>query len=510
MRPILFLLCSLVAAAAAPPNLVYILADDLGYGDVRCLNPQGKIATPQMDRLRAQGMSFGDAHAGSAVCTPTRYGVLTGRYAWRSRLQQGVLGGMSPPLIEPGRLTVASFLQAEGYVTACIGKWHLGLGWVRLGSAGAFADGIEPGAKGWEADFRKPFGGGPLALGFGQFFGIAASLDMAPYTYLEGDRVARLPEVEKTFPMVEGKAGGATRRGPAAADFEAGEVLGALTARAEAFIKAQSAARPFFLYLPLTAPHTPILPSAEWRGRSGLNAYADFVMETDAAVGRLLEAVDGAGLGGQTVFIVTSDNGCSPQADLGALRAAGHQVSGGFRGAKADLFEGGHRVPFLVRWPGRVAPGSSSEAPICLTDLLATCAGWLGKALPPEAGEDSVSLLPQLEQRPEAPPRPPVVHHSINGSFALREGDWKLLLAADSGGWSAPTPGSAAARGLPAVQLYNLAADPAEAHNAAAAHPEIAARLRARLEQLVGDGRSTPGPPQANAVAVSLERKAPP
>ena len=509
MRLLFLLLCFSLPAPAAGPNLVFVLADDLGYGDVRCLNPQGKIATPQLDRLRAEGMSFTDAHSGSAVCTPTRYGLLTGRYAWRSRLKHGVLGGMSPPLIEPGRLTVPAFLKSHGYATACIGKWHLGLDWVRKPETAPFDDAIEKGADGWRVDFTQPFAGGPLAVGFDHFFGIAASLDMVPYVFLENERALALPVEDKDFPMMAGKPGGRTRRGPAAPDFEAGEVLPALTSRAVEFVRKQTAARPFFLYVPLNAPHTPIVPSKAWQGRSGINPYADFVMETDDSVGRLMDAVEAAGLRDQTLFILASDNGCSPQADLPVLRAAGHEVSAGLRGAKADLFEGGHRVPLLVRWPGRVLPGSTAPATVCLTDLLATCAELVGQPLPPGAGEDSVSLLPLLEQRPGAPARPLVVHHSINGSFSIREGRWKLLLAPDSGGWSAPTPGSPAALALPAVQLFDLSSDPAEQRNVQALHPEVVTRLTARLEQYARDGRSTPGPAQPNTTPVSLRRKPP-
>jgi arylsulfatase A-like enzyme len=515
-------LAILVAAPAAMgagrnearPNIVYILADDLGLGDVRCLNPSGKIATPNLDRLAAAGLVFTDAHSGSSVCTPTRYGILTGRYAWRSRLQVSVLGGCSPRLIEPGRLTVAELLRRAGYHTAAIGKWHLGMDWPLRRGRPPFTDDIEWGPEGWNIDFTRPIANGPNAVGFDEFFGISGTLDMVPYTFIENDRVAAIPAVNKSFPMMHGRPERETRRGPGAAGFKARDVLPALTRRAAAAIRRRAdeakAGRPFFLYLALTAPHTPIAPARSWLGRSGLNPYADFVMQVDAAVGEVLGALDAQGLTDQTLVIVTSDNGCSPEAMFGELLARGHDPSAGFRGCKADIFEGGHRVPFLVRWPGVVAPGRRSDQLICLTDLMATCAEIIGRRLPDDAGEDSVSLLPALQGRDRSPMREAVVHHSINGSFAIRQGDWKLALCGDSGGWSAPRPGARAAAGLPPIQLYNLAADPGEKANVQDRFPEIVARLTRLLEKYVAEGRSTPGRPQKNDGEIVLSQPEPP
>jgi arylsulfatase A-like enzyme len=351
--------------AATPPNIVFILCDDLGYGDVRCLNRDGRIATPNIDRLAAGGLIFTDAHSSSAVCTPTRYGILTGRYNWRSRLQSGVLGGMSPPLIEPGRLTVAAFLQRHGYHTAAIGKWHLGFDWPRREKEEAFDDTIEKGEQGWRVDFRKPVQGGPTALGFNYFFGIAASLDMVPYTFIENDRVTKLPTRDVSFPMMLGRTNNQTRRGPGAEGFEAEAVLPAFTQKAADYIgsraKEARAGKPFFLYLPLNSPHTPIAPTKEWRGRSGLNFYADFVMQTDWAVGRVMEALEKGGVAENTLVFFTSDNGCSPQADFPALAEKGHNPSHTFRGTKADIWDGGHRVPFIVRWPAAPPAGSPAS-----------------------------------------------------------------------------------------------------------------------------------------------------
>ena len=478
------------------PNIVYILADDLGYGDIRCLNPKGKIPTPDIDRLAAEGMRFTDAHAGSAVCTPTRYGILTGRYAWRSRLQNGVLGGYSPPLIEPGRMTVASLLKGHGYHTACVGKWHLGLGWANTGSA-EFGDGIDPKGDIGSVRYDRPFSGGPTALGFDRFFGISASLDMPPFLFLRDDCCVGMPTTEKTF----------VRKGPAHKEFEAVDVLPALTREAIAYLDgwAKSAGtRPFFLYLPLTAPHTPIVPAAGFQGRTRLGSYGDFVAQVDAAVGEVMQALDRNGLRETTLVIVTSDNGCSPEADFPALASLGHHPSGPFRGHKADIFDGGHRVPFIARWPGRVRMGSTCDDTICLTDLLATCAAIVGAKLPDQAAEDSVSILPDLLGTADGPVREATVHHSIDGSFAIRQGTWKLILGADSGGWSAPKPGSAEAKGLPPVQLYNLARDPGERQNLQAEHRDIVERLTGLLKRYVAEGRSTPGKRLKNDVDVRL------
>jgi arylsulfatase A-like enzyme len=491
------LLLGLGLAAAAPPNIVYILCDDLGYGDVRCLNPQGKIPTPNVDRLAAAGMIFTDAHSSSAVCTPTRYGVMTGRYNWRSRLKNGVLNGYSPRLIEPDRLTVPAFLKENGYATGCIGKWHLGMNWPQSdgGAAGA-SDNPN------KIDYTRPIEGGPNSVGFDYYFGISASLDMPPFAFIENNRVTEVPTVFKTW----------LRKGPAAASFEAIDVLPKFTEKAVEFINQRAAdanqGKPFFLYLPLASPHTPILPTPEWQGKSGLNAYADFVMQTDAALGTVLAALDRAKLTDNTLVVFTSDNGCSPAAQIPELLAKDHHPSAQFRGTKADIFDGGHRIPFVVRWPARVKPGGTSNQPICLTDLFATCAGILEKPLPETAAVDSVSILPALTGEATAPLREAVVHHSINGSFAIRQGQWKLALCADSGGWSDPKPGTPAAAKLPAIQLYDLAADIGETRNVAADHQDVVDRLTRLLEKYIADGRSTPGPQQANTGEVSIRRKA--
>ena len=508
----LALFAATAVAAPAKPNIIYILCDDLGYGDVKCLNAQGKIATPHLDKLAAAGMYFTDVHSSSSVCSPTRYGIMTGRYNWRTKLQSGVLGGLSPRLIEPGRLTVAQLLKNNGYHTAAIGKWHLGMDWVKKEGKTVAELNVESADQIHNVDYAQPIKNGPNAVGFDYYYGISASLDMVPYTFIENDRVTKLPTVDKDFPMFLGRAQGKCRLGPAAPDFEVEDVLPTLTTKAIAHVQSRAAdakaGKPFFLYLPLASPHTPIAPTKEWQGKSGLNFYADFVMQTDAAIGQLLAELDKQALAENTLVIVTSDNGCSPQADFPALLAKGHNPSYEFRGHKADIFDGGHRVPFLVRWPARVKAGTLSQQLFCLTDFMATAAEIIGAKPPDNAAEDSVSFLPALLGTAKASLREAVVHHSINGSFAIRQGNWKLELCRDSGGWSDPRPGTPKATALPPVQLFDLDKDIGEQINVQDKHPEVVARLTKLLEKYVADGRSTPGTPQQNAVPIQIVKTA--
>jgi arylsulfatase A-like enzyme len=494
------------AEPARQPNIVVILADDLGYGDVKCLNPDGKIATPNLDRLAASGMAFTDAHSASAVCTPTRYGLLTGRYCWRTKLQSGVLGGLSPRLIEPNRATVASLLRSAGYATGCVGKWHLGMDWALKPGKAVTELGIEPREQVFNVEYTRPIQNGPTSVGFAYYFGIAASLDMVPYAFIENDRLTAEPTEDRQFRMRPESANRFTRKGPAAPGFEAADVLPALTRAAVQFLgeRAAKPGTPFFLYLPLTTPHTPIAPAKEWTGKSGLGSYADFVMQTDHAVGAVLAALDKHGLTPTTLVIFTSDNGCSPEADYPDLLKKGHNPSYHFRGHKADIYEGGHRVPFLVRWPGVVKPGGTSDQLVCLNDIFRTCAEVAGVTVPDAAGEDSFSFLPVLRGEKADGLRTAVVHHSINGSFAIREGHWKLCLCPGSGGWSAPRPGRDDASKLPPIQLFNLKEDVGERTNLHDRQPQVVERLTKLLEQYVADGRSTPGRPQKNAVPVDV------
>ena len=497
------------AVEPSRPNILLILCDDLGYGDVKCLNPEGKIATPNMDRLAREGMIFTDAHTSSAVCSPTRYGLMTGRYNWRTKLQSGVLGGLSPRLIEPGRITVASLLKQHGYHTACVGKWHLGMDWVKKPGKEVTELNIEPREQVFNVDYSQPIKNGPNSVGFDEYFGISASLDMVPFTYIENDRVKVLPTVDRGFELMFGRGKPLTRIGPAAPGFDDADVLPDLTKRAIEIIDRRAAdaknGKPFFIYLPYASPHTPIHPKGEWLGKSGLNPYADFVMQQDFAIGQLLDTLDRNGLTDNTLVIFTSDNGCSPQAKFDELLAKGHNPSHVFRGHKADIYEGGHRVPFLVRWPGKVKAGSTTAQLTCLVDVTATVAEIVGARLPANAAEDSISFLPTLLGQTGKPARTTLVSHSINGSFAIRDGSWKLALCPGSGGWSAPRPGMKDAD-LPPNQLFDLSTDSGEKSNLQDKHPDLVARLTKLLEKYIADGRSTPGEPQQNAVAVKIRK----
>jgi arylsulfatase A-like enzyme len=478
----------------AHPNIVYIIADDMGYGDVSCLNPGSKISTLNMDRLASDGMIFTDTHSGSAVCTPTRYGILTGRYSWRTRLESGVLWGYSRTLIPKSRMTVASLLKQHGYTTACVGKWHLGWDWATTDGY-IFSDRSDE--KGETVDYSKPIVGGPIELGFDYYFGIPASLDMLPYVYVENDRVIAAPTE-----TIEGTKGRQFYRGgPIAPGFKHEDVLPECTEKAVAFIDNHAKSRPddpFFLYFPLNAPHTPILPVEEFQGKSGIGPYGDFVIQCDWTVGQIMETLDRHGMTENTLFIVTSDNGCSPMADFDDLAQQGHHPSYHFRGYKADIYEGGHRIPFIVRWPDTVQKGSTCDDTICLTDLMATVAAILGFNLPENAGEDSVSILPDLLGTAKNPVREATVHHSVNGSFSIRQGKWKLEFCPGSGGWSYPTPAEANKLNLPKMQLYDLSQDVSEKQNVLEKHPDVVKHLTDLMTKYVNDGRSTPGLPQKN------------
>lgn len=474
------------ASRSEYPNVVLILADDLGYGDLSCLNPDGKIPTRHIDSLARQGVVFTDAHSSSAVSTPSRYSLLTGRYNWRSRMKAGVLNGYSPALIDTTRSTLGSLLRRAGYETACIGKWHLGWNWTRNGKRQS------------DVDFAAPISCGPVDVGFDYYFGISASLDFPPYVYVENDRATMVPD--RIQPAVTSDME-YMRSGPIAADFDPREVLPTLTAKSEAYIRNQSGSEtPFFLYFPMTAPHTPILPTEEFLGKSGLNTYGDFVLMVDAMVGRVVEALKRSGQYDNTVIIFTSDNGCSPSADYPVLTARGHNPSWVLRGYKADLYDGGHRVPMIVSWPRGFAPHEVSQT-VCYTDWMATLAALTGQRLAPDEGEDSYDLLPLL-RHPDYPQtiREATVHHSINGSFAIRQGAWKLILSAGSAGWSYPRPkqDDAVIATLPPVQLYRLTDDLSEQRNLCAEYPEKVAALTALLWKYIRDGRSTPGPAQQN------------
>jgi arylsulfatase A-like enzyme len=467
------------------PNIVLILADDMGYGDVGAFNPESKIATPNIDGLAWQGIRLTDAHS-APLCIPTRYGLLTGRYLFRTNRDM-----MRDALIEPGRPTLASLLKEAGYTTAMVGKWHLG-----------FADlGVHPAPL----DYAKPLRGGPVDHGFDTYFGIPASLDVAPYFFIENDRAVEAATgttEEHHSPGWRSIQGEFWRGGRIAPDFKHEEVLPRLTDRAVHYLESRAGSRqPFFFYFALPAPHPPWVPLERFRGKSGAGMYGDYVMEVDADVGRVLAALQKAGKANDTLVIITSDNG--PTWYEADVRKYGHSAAGGWRGMKADVWEGGHRMPFVARWPGKIAAGASSTQLVSLTDMVATFAHLTGQTLSHGAGEDSLSVLPILLGRTSKPIRDTIIHEGGPGELAIRQGNWKLIpwlsdMSMFEGFGYGPSseftpPAKEVPRpGGPQAQLYNLAEDPGERHNVYTEHPEIVQRLAELLQRYRREGRSRP------------------
>jgi arylsulfatase A len=489
------------APAGTPlPNIVYILTDDLGYGDPGCDNPDSKIPMPNVNKIAARGVRFTDAHSPSAVCTPTRYSLLTGRYAWRTWLKRGVIGGYTPPLVEPDRMTAASLLKTRGYATGFFGKWHLGLSWTRMNGAtpgwreaeklwrGSWQD-ADP-KTGLNVDFTKPVGGGPVDHGFDEaYFTAACSTIDGPFVFIDKTRTVGIPDkqIAEFYDMTKGEEG-SPRKGWIAPGFKLEEVDFNFTKKAIEFMersRRESPAKPFFVSLFLSAPHTPWLPPVLFKGKSLDGPRGDLVMLADWCTGEVAKALDRLGVTENTLFIFTSDNGPHPGTN-------GHKSEGPLRGLKSQIWEGGHRIPLVAQWPKRIPAGLVSDEPVCLVDLLATFAALTGGPLPEDAGPDSCDISPALlGTKGPKPIREALVSHSENGTFAIRQGAWKLVLdTKTSGGWMAPA-GKPPVPGTPG-QLYNLAEDPLEQNDLWEQKPEIVARLAALLEKYKKDGRSAP------------------
>lgn len=473
-------LCCLQATVnAARPNVVLIYTDDQGVGDVSALNPEAKFKTPNLDRLVREGMTFTDGHSSDTVCTPSRYGLLTGRYSWRTSLKSGVMGAdVNDGLIEDGRLTLASLLRGAGYRTGMFGKWHLGMQFD--GEAG-------------NRDWSKPFRDGPVDNGFDEFFGIPASMNYGVLTWLRGDRVTKPADLwtakkpglvtydkvsYRITPPYETAPKKSRLGGPleVADDFDDVLALKRFTEEAIEFIESQHD-KPFFAYVPLTSPHKPVIPAPEFVGSSQCGAYGDFMVETDYRVGQILDTLDKLQLSENTLVIFTADNGAESTYQR-RVEVFSHDSCGVLRGGKRDLYEGGHRVPFLVRWPKEVAAGSRCDAHVCQTDIMATLAEILDQPLPDNAGEDSQSLLSALTGGELE--HGPLVHHDVRGHFAIRDGRWKLLMTKNG------------------LELYDLQRDLEETTNVVDSQPEIAKQLSEKFAAIVANGRSTPGATQEN------------
>ncbi|WP_066219900.1 sulfatase family protein [Formosa haliotis] len=474
------------------PNIVIIYTDDQGYGDVGALNPEAKFKTPNMDKIANEGVVFTDGHSSDAVCTPSRYSLLTGRYSWRTSLKANVLRADGPCLIESKRMTIGSLLQANGYDTAMIGKWHLQMEF--------------EGERGKNRDWSQPFKEGPIEHGFDYFFGIPASMNYGILTYLENDRVLDPPTMwtkkkmdvtprtyRMTPPYQDQQQKGYLEVAPS---FNDELVLETLTNKAVAYIDAATKKdKPFFLYFPLTSPHLPHCTHPDFQGTSNCGNYGDFMQETDFRVGQILDALKANGLEENTLVIFSSDNGAESNYEY-QKKTYQHYSCMNFKGGKRDIYEGGHRVPFLMRWPETIKAGSVVNTPVCQTDYLATIADIVGAKLPDTAAEDSFSLYHYLKNpSTDIDAERPVIHHAFTGHFAIREGKWKLNMLRGSGGslkpiLIEPKPGEAL------YELYDMENDPGETKNLYFQHPEIVNRLKSKITTIIETGRSTEGAPQ--------------
>lgn len=525
---LLILLAACAPDSPAPPNIVYVMADDLGIGDVKCYGgDRCKIATPAFDSLARDGMLFTDAHATASVCVPSRIAIMTGRYAWRfARPSESGPWGFLNPQLPAGTFTIGSLLQEAGYRTGYVGKWH-------LGTLMQTTDGKNQGLE--NVDYEQPLKIGPNDFGFDYSFILPGSLDMYPYVFAKQGRFQGEVTARKGWSAFN-------RVGPAAEDFEDFKVLDTFAGEAEAFIQrnADSARNgsPFFLYVALTAPHTPTSPSPAFEGTSELGLYGDFVEETDATLGRVLQALDRHGLAENTLVIATSDHGAAPYAGnirkatpnlIRELEKLGHYASGIYRGYKFTVFEGGLRVPFVVRWPGEVQAGTRCDGLVGLNDLAATVAEVAGVELDTADAPDSVSIVPLLNDPESASPRTTLVMQSPL-AFAIRHEQWKLALTPSSGSrglWGTrPVPEQAWGdalrsfgsepsggdlRSAPFVQLYDLASDVRETTNLATQNSSVVGEINDVLDDIIKRGRSTPGPSLANDVdSVDLHRNARP
>ncbi len=470
------------------PNVVFILADDMGYGDVSALNENCAFKTPNLDRMVEKGLHFTDAHTSSSVCTPSRYSILTGRYCWRTYLKSSVLSGTSKALIHSDRETIASLAKKANYDTACIGKWHLGWDWAIKEGATEIDDSLNNNNTEW-IDYNKPIKNSPNQLGFDHFYGISGSLDMPPYVYVENDKA-----IEE--PTAWGESSEFGREGRRMESLRANNVLGHLTDKAVSYIQKHGKEKPFMLYFPITAPHTPIAPAAEFDGKSGINPYADFCLEVDHRVGQVFSALELSGQLENTLVIFTTDNGASAGPSECKMLEEHHQhfCSYIYRGYKSDIWDGGHRIPYLMHWPEGIDGQQRCDQKVGIFDFFASFAELTGVSHSHDSGEDSCSYLPAFKGlKVDENQRHALIHHSINGSFALRHGKWKLCRCAGSGGWGIPRDKIASVENPSLIQLYNMEEDPGEKNNVSHLHPDIVTELTKTLHKCVINGRSTPG-----------------
>lgn len=485
-------LCTVAFAQEAPRmNIVLLYADDLGYGDLGCYNSKSKIPTPNLDRLAAEGLRFTDAHSSSGICTPSRYAMLTGRHHWRDF--HGIDTGFDKPFFKKGQLTLQDMLQKKGYSTACIGKWHLGWDWdsIRL-------PGTDKKSKSHtDFDWSKPFRGGPLDHGFDYYYGDNV-INFPPYVWIENDRVLSVPDITFTKTPQNTKEGSwECRTGPGRSDWDFYQILPNLTKKGVEYIHSRKGkTEPFFLYFPLPSPHAPIVPNDQFDGKSKAGAYGDFVVETDDSCGQILNALREAGLDSNTIVIFSADNGSEAYA-YPRDETFDHWSSQPLRGLKRDIYEGGHRVPTMIKWPGVTKPGAVSDALFAQIDLMATFANYLGYDLPEQSAEDSHDFFPYLNGQTKTSPRITMVHNTFKGEYAIRDGDW-VLIDAKTGANRQPPQAWFAKHQVPAyksgqtVGLYNLREDIGQRDNLAEKQPEKVRELQALLKKIRDQGYSAP------------------
>ena len=509
-------------ARGESPNILFIYADDLGYGDVSCYNPDSKVATPNIDRLATDGIRFTDAHSPSTVCTPSRYSVMTGRMAFRLNYAGVFTGVQGPCLIKEERLTLPQMLRESGYATALFGKWHIGMTFLDKNgepvSDENYNEDVEiPGAYDLSqtnfytsdkavamvqsVDYSKSIPDGPINRGFDQFFGTACcpTTDWL-YAFIEGDRVPIPPSTlfDKT-PLPVHDYSRDNRIGMIAPGFDMEEVDLLFLEKSQTFLKDHVQSKPdkpFFLFHSTQAVHLPSFPADRFKGKTNAGPHGDFIHQLDYIVGELLNTLDQLGVADNTLVILSSDNGPEVPSVIAMRRDYGHDGARPWRGMKRDQWEGGHRVPFIARWPGKIQSGSTSHQTICQTDIIATCAAITGYKLPENAAEDSFNILPALisEDKGEAI-RPYTLHQTNRLGLAIRQGPWKYLDHQGSAGnryeqeRMAPFRIEDSAPDAPG-QLYNLDTDPGETRNLYHKHPERVKELKAILEKSKASGRS--------------------
>ncbi|MFM7182312.1 MAG: sulfatase family protein [Verrucomicrobiales bacterium] len=486
----LLLVPILAAEPSKPLNILLLYADDLGYGDLGCFNKDSKIPTPHLNRLANEGLRLTDAHSSSGVCTPSRYAMLTGRHHWRDFY--GIDSGFDKPFFKPGQLTLPAMLKAKGYTTACIGKWHLGWDWDSIRKPGAPAKSKKHDAFDWS----KPFKGGPLARGFDHYFGDNV-INFPPYTWIEDERFLAPPDITfKSTPQVTKEGSWECREGPGRSDWDFYKILPTLTKKGVEYIHSRKGKEePFFLYFPLPSPHAPIIPTDEFDGKSKAGAYGDFVVQTDDTCGQILQALRDTGLDGNTIVFFSADNGAEAYA-YARDEKFDHWSSNPLRGLKRDIYEGGHRVPTILKWPGVTKDGAVTEALFAQLDLMSTLASYLEFDLPEASAEDSHDFFPWLSGKSPAPPRTTMVHNTFKDSYAIRHGDW-VLIDAKTGAARQPPPAWMTKHQTPAygdetVGLYNLKEDLGQRKNLANKQPEKAKELKDLLKSIREGDHTSP------------------